>query len=205
SQHLPADGDLGRVEIGVRNGYQDGGHESQHATGEHQRTARRCRPHQPRPAVRTSHKARPGRLPRGGRRLDAPGLVGRPLTVLRVLRTRAPFMQKNVPKYIPDRVQTVGIWAEGPKREVRYAICDNRRTLLWFANQHAIEYHPTRCLAESVYRPTYFILDLDPPDDDDFSAVVAVAHLVHERQRTGRCGQDQRREGPSRFRPDRRR
>jgi len=24
------------------------------------------------------------------------------------------------------------------------------------------------------------ILDLDPPDDDDFSAVVAVAHLVHQ-------------------------
>ena len=52
--------------------------------------------------------------------------------------------------------------------------------LLWFANQRAIEYHPTWCLAESIYRPTYLILDLDPPDDDDFSAVVAVAHLVHQ-------------------------
>ena len=30
-----------------------------------------------------------------------PGLVGRPLTVLRVLRGRPPFMQKNVPKYTP--------------------------------------------------------------------------------------------------------
>src|SRR5215208_3093467 len=30
-----------------------------------------------------------------------PGLVGRPLTVLRVLRGRAPFMQKNVSKYTP--------------------------------------------------------------------------------------------------------
>ena len=30
-----------------------------------------------------------------------------------------------------------------PKREVRYAVCDNRRTLLWFANQRAIGYHPT--------------------------------------------------------------
>ena len=89
-------------------------------------------------------------------------------------------MQKNVPKYTPDWVRTVRIWAEASKREVRYAVCDNRRTLLWFANQRAIEYHPTLGLAESVYRPTHLILDPDPPGDDDFSAVVAVAHLVRQ-------------------------
>ena len=109
-----------------------------------------------------------------------PGLTGRPLTVLRVLRGRAPFMQKNVPKYTPDWVRTVPIWAEASKREVHYALCDDRRTLLWLANQRAIEYHPTLGLAESVYRPTHLILDLDPPDDGDFSRVVAVAHLVHQ-------------------------
>ena len=41
-----------------------------------------------------------------------PGLVGRPLTVLRVLRGQAPFMQKNAPKYTPDWVKTVPIWAD---------------------------------------------------------------------------------------------
>ena len=109
-----------------------------------------------------------------------PGLVGRPLTVLRVLRGRAPFMQKNVPKYTPDWVQTASIWAEASKREVHYALCNDRRTLLWLANQRAVEYHPTLGLAENIYRPTHLILDLDPPGDDDFSAVVAVAHLVHQ-------------------------
>jgi DNA ligase D-like protein (predicted polymerase) len=107
-----------------------------------------------------------------------PGLVGRPLTVLRILRGQAPFMQKNVPKYTPDWVRTVSIWAEASKREVRYALCDDRRTLLWFANQRAVEYHPTLGLAENVYRPTYLVLDLDPPAGGDFTAVVAVAHLV---------------------------
>jgi hypothetical protein len=28
------------------------------------------------------------------------------------------------------------------KREVHYALCDDRRTLLWLANQRAVEYHP---------------------------------------------------------------
>jgi DNA ligase D-like protein (predicted polymerase) len=108
-----------------------------------------------------------------------PGLAGRPLTVLRVLRGRAPFMQKNVPKYTPEWVATVSMWAESSSREVRYPLCDDLRTLMWLANQRAVEYHPTLGLADDVYRPTHLILDLDPPADDDFSAVVAVAHLVH--------------------------
>jgi DNA ligase D-like protein (predicted polymerase) len=118
--------------------------------------------------------------------LMLPGLIDRPLTVLRVLRGRAPFMQKNVPKYTPDWVRTTPIWAEASKREVHYALCNDRRTLLWLANQRAIEYHPTLGLAENIYQPTHLILDLDPPGDDDFAAVVAVAHLV--RQALVDCG-----------------
>jgi DNA ligase D-like protein (predicted polymerase) len=109
-----------------------------------------------------------------------PGLAGRPLTVLRVLRGQAPFMQKNVPKYTPDWVKTVPMWAETSKREVHYALCDDRRTLMWLANQRAVEYHPSLGLAENIYRPTHLILDLDPPVDGDFGAVVAVAHLVRQ-------------------------
>ncbi|UGT62303.1 DNA polymerase domain-containing protein [Nocardia asteroides] len=115
-----------------------------------------------------------------------PALADRPLTVLRVLRGRAPFMQKNVPKYTPDWVRTVPMWAESSHREVRYALCDDRRTLLWLANQRAIEYHPTLGLAADIYRPTHLILDLDPPPGSDFAAVVAVAHLV--RQALADCG-----------------
>jgi bifunctional non-homologous end joining protein LigD len=107
-----------------------------------------------------------------------PGLAGRPLTVMRVLRGQAPFMQKNVPKDTPEWVKTVPIWAEASKREVHYALCDDRRTLLWFANQRAVEYHPTLGLADDIYRPTHMVLDLDPPGDGDFTSVVAVAHLV---------------------------
>lgn len=109
-----------------------------------------------------------------------PALAGRPLTVLRALRGRAPFMQKNVPKYTPDWVRTVPIWAEASKREIHYALCDDRRTLLWLANQRAIEYHPALGLADNIYRPTHLILDLDPPSGEDFAAVVAVAHLVEQ-------------------------
>ena len=71
-----------------------------------------------------------------------PVLADRPLSVIRALPGQAPFMQKNVPKYTPSWVQTVTVWAEASKREVSYALCNDRRTLLWFANQRAVEYHP---------------------------------------------------------------
>src|SRR5215510_7642890 len=60
-----------------------------------------------------------------------PVLRERPLSVIRVLRGQAPFMQKNVPKYTPPWVPTVSLWAEASRREVTYALCNDRRTLLW--------------------------------------------------------------------------
>ncbi|TFV54750.1 ATP-dependent DNA ligase [Mycobacterium sp. PS03-16] len=109
-----------------------------------------------------------------------PGLAGRPLTVLRALRGQKPFMQKNLPKYAPQWVPSVAIWAESSQREVHYPLCDDRRTLLWLANQRAVEYHPTLGLAADIYRPTHLVLDLDPPEGDDFGAVVAAAELVRQ-------------------------
>jgi DNA ligase D-like protein (predicted polymerase) len=107
-------------------------------------------------------------------------LRDRPLSVIRVLRGQAPFMQKNVPKYTPEWVPTVPVWAEASKREVSYALCNDRRTLLWFANQRAVEYHPTLSLAGHMDHPTYLILDLDPPDEGAFGAAVRAALLVRE-------------------------
>jgi DNA ligase D len=107
-----------------------------------------------------------------------PVLRDRPLSVIRAHRDQQPFMQKNVPKYAPDFVETVTLWAESSKRDVAYALCNDRPTLLWFANQRAIEYHPTLVRADELDHPTHLVLDLDPPEDDGFVAATRVAHLV---------------------------
>jgi DNA ligase D len=107
-----------------------------------------------------------------------PELADRPLSVIRVHRGERAFMQKNVPKYTPSWVRTVKFWAETSKRDVSYALCNDRRTLLWFANQRAVEYHPTLVRAERPDRMTHLVLDLDPPDADAFAMAVRVAHLV---------------------------
>ena len=103
-----------------------------------------------------------------------------PLSVIRVLRGQDPFMQKNVPKYTPPWVRTVTLWAESSRREVSYALCDDRRTLLWFANQRAIEYHPTLGRAGHLGEPDYLVLDIDPPSVDAFGLAVRAAFLVRQ-------------------------
>lgn len=107
-----------------------------------------------------------------------PGLAGRPLSVVRVRPGQPGFMQKNVPKYAPSWIPTVKVWAQASKREVSYALCNDRRTLLWFANQRAVEYHPTLVLAERWDVPTHLIMDIDPPEGEPFAVAAAAAHLV---------------------------
>jgi bifunctional non-homologous end joining protein LigD len=107
-------------------------------------------------------------------------LADRPLSVIRVLPGQAPFMQKNLPRYTPDWVRSVPMWAEASRREVRYALCNDRRTLLWFGNQRAVEYHPALVHAGDPAHPSYLILDIDPPEGGPFSLAVRAAGLVRQ-------------------------
>lgn len=111
-----------------------------------------------------------------------PVLAGRPLSVIRVRLGQAPFVQKNLSAHTPDWIRSVVIPARTSGRDVRYAVCDDRRTLLWLANQRSVEYHPQLFLGTGWDRPTHLVLDLDPPEgaapDDGFRSAAAAAHLV---------------------------
>jgi DNA ligase D len=109
-----------------------------------------------------------------------PALRDRPLSVIRVRPGQPPFMQKNVPKYTPDWLPTVSVWAERSRREIHYALCNELRTLLWFANQRAVEYHPTLFRIDQPNRPTHLILDIDPPEGGDFALAIRAALLVRQ-------------------------
>jgi len=106
-----------------------------------------------------------------------PELADRPLSVIRVRPGQPPFMQKNLPAYAPDWIPRTTVWAAASKRDVSYALCNDRRTLLWLANQRAVEFHPTLVRAGTTHA-THLVLDLDPPEGDTFGHVVAAAKLV---------------------------
>lgn len=114
-------------------------------------------------------------------------LRDRPLSVLRVRPGQQPFMQKNLPGYAPDYVRWTPVWSESGRREIHYPLCNDVRTLLWFGNQRAVEYHPTLMLPTFDAHTdvlggivTHLVLDLDPPEGSAFDVVVATAHLVRE-------------------------
>ena len=140
--------------------------------------------HQPRPAAvrrRRSDQARPRRLPRRGAgaasfpssrtgRCRSSGSTGGKRRSCR--RTSRSTRRRGC---APS-----AFWAESSKREVSYALCNDRRTLLWFANQRAVEYHPTLARADRPDRTTHLVLDLDPPEGASFAMAVRAAHLVRQ-------------------------
>jgi bifunctional non-homologous end joining protein LigD len=109
-----------------------------------------------------------------------PELAQRPLSVIRVLRGQDPFMQKNLPKYAPDWITAVSVWAEASRRKVSYALCDDRRTLMWFANQRAVEYHPALMRTGDGDRGLRLVMDIDPPEGGAFGLAVRAAFAVRQ-------------------------
>jgi bifunctional non-homologous end joining protein LigD len=109
-----------------------------------------------------------------------PVLADRPLSVIRVHRGQEAFMQKHLPSYTPAWVLRVTMWAESSKREVTYALCNDRRSLLWFGNQRAVEYHPALIRVDDPDHMTHLVLDIDPPHADAFSAAVRAARVVRQ-------------------------
>jgi bifunctional non-homologous end joining protein LigD len=107
-------------------------------------------------------------------------LRDRPLSVVRIRPGQPAFMQKNLPNYTPDWMPRVSIWAEASHREVSYALCNDLRTLLWFANQRAVEYHVSLFKIDHPDQPDYLVLDLDPPEGGPFAVVVQTALLVRQ-------------------------
>lgn len=104
----------------------------------------------------------------------APYLRDRP-----VVLTRYPdgiegksFFQKNAPEFVPDWVQTHRI------DDTDYFICNDVQSLLYVINMGCIPLHFWSARRQSLERPDWTILDLDPKGAP-FTAVVQVARAIH--------------------------
>ncbi|MGH7559883.1 MAG: DNA ligase D, partial [Gemmatimonadales bacterium] len=109
-----------------------------------------------------------------------PYLQNRPLVL-----TRYPdgiegksFYQKDAPDFTPDWLRTVPIWSEDTQRAINYFVCDDLETLLYVANMGSIPLHIWASRVDSLERPDWCILDLDPKSAP-FADVVTVALTLH--------------------------
>jgi bifunctional non-homologous end joining protein LigD len=108
-----------------------------------------------------------------------PALRDRPLSVIRSTRGQPAFMQKNLPTHAPEWIERESMWAESSQRTVEYALCNDVRTLIWFANQRAVEYHVPLVRLDDLDAPTHLVIDLDPPEGAGFPSAARAAHHVH--------------------------
>lgn len=86
------------------------------------------------------------------------------------------FYQKNVPSVAPDWIQTFPVFSG--KRTVNYILVNNLETLVYVVNLGCLEIHPWHSQTAAIKYPDWGIVDLDPQEEVDFSAVVESAGVV---------------------------
>ena len=74
------------------------------------------------------------------------------------------FYEKKVPAHFPDWVHSVEVHTEdGAQRQV---VVDDRRSLVYLAQQACITPHTWLCTTKDLERPDQLVFDLDPSDAD---------------------------------------
>jgi bifunctional non-homologous end joining protein LigD len=90
------------------------------------------------------------------------------------------FHQHDVDE-VPEYVRTVALLSEdgGPHR-VDYIVCDNLETHLYTANFGAIERHPWHSQVKRLEFSDWFVFDMDPGDEVEFSTICEAAVITRD-------------------------
>jgi bifunctional non-homologous end joining protein LigD len=98
--------------------------------------------------------------------LMLPHLRRRPITMERFHRgIGSPgFFQKDVSKGFPDWLERVEVPKHGGT--VHHPIANDKRSLLWLANQNSITIHVWPSRTPNLYNPDICVFDLDPASED---------------------------------------
>jgi bifunctional non-homologous end joining protein LigD len=111
-----------------------------------------------------------------------PFLRDRPVTMHRFPDgvEREGFYEKDAPAGTPGFVEIFTHWAEGPRRDVHFVLCNNLDTLIWIANLASLEVHATLSTTTSYDSPDLLLFDIDPEPPIGFDAVIETAHAVRD-------------------------
>ncbi|MDF1697124.1 MAG: non-homologous end-joining DNA ligase [Saprospiraceae bacterium] len=102
-----------------------------------------------------------------------PFLKDRPLTLIRYpdgIHAHR-FYSKNKPNWTPRWIEHTNFQDD----DNSYLMANNKASLIWIANLTALELHTVQCKGKNQIQPDHFILDLDPPEEDQFDVVRKLA------------------------------
>ena len=104
-----------------------------------------------------------------------PHLRRRPITMERFHRgiSSPGFFQKDVSKGFPDWLERVEVPKHGGT--VHHPLANDKRSLLWLANQNSITIHVWPSRTPNLYNPDICIFDLDPSKEDDLETLARSA------------------------------
>lgn len=109
-----------------------------------------------------------------------PYLKGRPESLLRNPNgiKGESFFQKDAAGEIPAYVKSKKIHSESNNKEINYIVCDNLATLVYLNNLGCIEMNPWHSTVQSLDKPDYLMIDIDPSKKNTFEQVIQVALTV---------------------------
>ena len=104
-----------------------------------------------------------------------PHVRRRPITMERFHRgiDSPGFFQKDVSKGFPDWLKRVEVPKHGGT--VHHPLANDKRSLLWLANQNSITIHVWPSRVPNLYNPDICVFDLDPAGDDEPDLLRAAA------------------------------
>ncbi len=112
-----------------------------------------------------------------------PFLADRPLVLRRYpdgIKGQA-FFQKDLREGIPEWFTTMPLDSEKRGEEIHYATANDRASLLFLTGLGCIDHNPWSSRYADLEHPDYFFFDLDPSEGTDFSVVVTIARVLHEK------------------------
>jgi bifunctional non-homologous end joining protein LigD len=110
-----------------------------------------------------------------------PYLKNRPLVLTRYPDGIAgkSFFQKDAPEFVPSWIRRERIYSKDTDRDIGYIIVNDVETLLYVINMGTIPLHLWSSRADSLERPDWLVLDLDPKGAP-FAHVVKVARALRD-------------------------
>ena len=87
------------------------------------------------------------------------------------------FFQKDT-EYLPEWIETYKLWSKSSNRDIDYLLCQNPATLIYMANLGCIEINPWNSRIQSLDRPDYTVVDIDPSDSNTFQQVLETARVA---------------------------
>ncbi|GAA2124058.1 non-homologous end-joining DNA ligase [Glycomyces algeriensis] len=109
-----------------------------------------------------------------------PHLASRPLTLRRFPDGigGSGFFQKHAADYFPDWLRTETMDAE--EGTVDYVVCEDEASLVYLANQAAVEFHVWLSTVDKPDHPDRLVIDLDPPDGTPVAALRETARRARD-------------------------